>query len=67
MWTERRVPHFIDAQQWQATDTDRYSIAPQRTQPFASLPQPNFTFAFGRKPNEPDPRFPATCRTDHSS
>jgi acid phosphatase len=51
-------PHFIDAQQWQASETGQYSIAPQRTQPFASLPQPNSTFAFGRKPNEPDPRFP---------
>ena len=52
-------PHFIEAQQWQASDTDQYSIAPRRTHPFASLPQPNSTFAFGRKPNEPDPRFPA--------
>ena len=34
-------PHFVDAQQWQATDTDKYSIAPQRTHPFATLPQPN--------------------------
>ena len=52
-------PHFVEAQQWQATDTDKYSIAPRRTQPFATLPQPNSTFAFGRKPNEPDSRFPA--------
>jgi len=52
-------PHFSKAQQWQASVTDKYSIAPQRTQPFVSLPQPNTTFAFGRKPNEPDARFPA--------
>jgi phospholipase C len=52
-------PHSIEGQQWQASVTDKYSIAPQRTQPFATLPQPNSTFAFGRKPNEPDSRFPA--------
>ncbi len=51
-------PHFIEAQQWQASDTGQYSIAPQRTRLFTTLPQPNSTFAFGRKPNEPDPRFP---------
>jgi acid phosphatase len=51
-------PHFIDAQQWQASDTNQYSLTPQRTHPFATLPQPNVTFAFGRKPNEPDSRFP---------
>src|ERR1700722_16166109 len=26
-------PHFADAQQWQASVTDKYSIAPKRTQP----------------------------------
>ena len=52
-------PHFSKAQQWHASDTDKYSIAPQRTRPFAILPQPNSTFALGRKPNEPDSRFPA--------
>ena len=52
-------PHFIEARQWQASDTDKYSITPRRTQPFVTLPQPNSTFAFGRKPDEPDSRFPA--------
>lgn len=51
-------PHFKKAEQWQASVTDKYSIAPRRTEPFALLPQPNSTFALGRKPNEPDPRFP---------
>ncbi len=41
-----------------ATDTDKYSIAPRRTEPFRSLPQPNTTFAFGRPPGVPDSRFP---------
>jgi acid phosphatase len=51
-------PHFKKAEQWQAIVTNKYSIAPRRTEPFAQLPQPNSTFALGRKPNEPDPRFP---------
>jgi phospholipase C len=52
-------PNAIKARQWQAIDHDRYSIAPTRTNPFASLPQPNTTYAFGRKLNEPDSRFPS--------
>jgi hypothetical protein len=52
-------PNASRAQQWQASDNDRYSIAPTRTSPFELLPQPNTTFAFGRIPDEPDPRFPA--------
>jgi phospholipase C len=52
-------PNAIKAQQWRAIDQDRYSIAPTRTTPFDSLPQPNTTYAFGRKPDEPDSRFPA--------
>ena len=55
----RPGPNFSKAQQFRASVADKYSIAPRRTQPFATLPQPNTTFAFGRKPNEPDPRFPA--------
>jgi phospholipase C len=47
------------ARQWQAIDTGRYSIAPTRTSPFGVLPQPNTTYAFGQKPNQPDARFPA--------
>jgi acid phosphatase len=52
-------PQFSKSRQWQANDPDKYSLVPRRTQPFATLPQPNSTFAFGRKPNEPDSRFPA--------
>ena len=52
-------PHFSKALQWQTSVTDKYSIAPRRTQSFVSLPQPNSTFALGRKPNDPDSRFPA--------
>jgi phospholipase C len=52
-------PGWAKAEQWQAEDTEKYSITPQRTQPYASLPQPNTTFAFGQKPLVPDMRFPA--------
>ena len=52
-------PHSSNAQQWQAIDNEKYSIAPARTSPFARLPQPNTTFAFGQTLNVPDPRFPA--------
>jgi len=50
--------HFNKALQWRGSVTDKYSIAPQRTRPFASLPQPNSNYALGRKANEPDQRFP---------
>jgi phospholipase C len=52
-------PNANRAIQWQAIDRDRYSIAPTRTSPFELLPRPNTTYAFGRKPNEPDERYPA--------
>ncbi len=52
-------PNAGRSEQWQATDTNHYSIAPTRTSVFATLPQPNTTYALGRKPNEPDPRFSA--------
>jgi phospholipase C len=52
-------PSANRAIQWQAIDHDRYSITPTRTSPFVLLPQPNTTYAFGRKPDEPDTRFPA--------
>jgi phospholipase C len=52
-------PHFAKAQQWQAIDHDKYSIAPEKPGPFAHLPQPNTTFAAGQPPAVPDPRFPA--------
>jgi phospholipase C len=51
-------PHFDIARQWQASETDKYSITPHRTEPYSILPQPNTTFAFGRMPNVPDSRFP---------
>jgi phospholipase C len=51
-------PNVSRSPQWQATDTDRYSVAPTRTKPFDILPQPFTTYAFGRKPNQPDSRFP---------
>jgi phospholipase C len=52
-------PRFAAAQQWQATDNERYSIAPARTRPFAHLPRPNTTFAYGQPLGVPDSRFPA--------
>jgi phospholipase C len=51
-------PHFSRAEQWQAIDKDKYSIAPARAAPYARLPQPNTTFAFGQPPGLPDARFP---------
>jgi phospholipase C len=41
--------NFSKAQQWQASVTDKYSIAPTRTRLFTSTPQPNSTFALGRQ------------------
>jgi len=52
-------PNFIKAQQWQADDKDRYSIAPTHTQPFTTLPPPNTNHALGQAQNVPDSRFPA--------
>jgi phospholipase C len=52
-------PHFTKAEQWQAVVKDKYSIAPARTVPYARLPQPNTTFAFGQLSGVPDARFPA--------
>jgi acid phosphatase len=53
-------PNFKRAEQWQAVDHGKYSIAPERTAPYATLPQPNTTFAFGQPHNVADHRFPAT-------
>src|SRR5262245_56041306 len=51
--------HSSAAQQSQADNGDKYSIAPTRTAPYALLPQPNTTFAFGRPLGVADERFPA--------
>jgi len=32
-------PNFAQAQQWQASDTDTYSVHPGKTEPFSSLPR----------------------------
>ena len=52
-------PHFLKAEQWQATDKEQYSIAPTKTSPFASLPQPSTFHLPGRTQNVADTRFPA--------
>jgi acid phosphatase len=51
-------PNFKRAEQWQAVEHGEYSIAPERTSPYATLPQPNTTYAFGQLPNTADHRFP---------
>jgi phospholipase C len=53
-------PNSAKARQWAANDGERYTIAPQRTEPYSSLPQPNTTWAFGQQPGVPDQRFPST-------
>jgi acid phosphatase len=52
-------PNYKRAEQWQAIEKDAYSIAPERTEPYVNLPQPNTTFAYGQPHNAPDKRFPA--------
>ncbi|MDQ2715087.1 MAG: alkaline phosphatase family protein [Chloroflexota bacterium] len=52
-------PHAGRAAQQQATDTTKYKLAPKKTGPYATLPQPNTTYALGQPPNVPDARFPA--------
>jgi phospholipase C len=52
-------PNVQLAAQQQATDTTTYSLAPQKTGPYAFLPQPNTTYAQGQPQDVPDPRFPA--------
>ncbi len=52
-------PNFAKAQQWQADNKDRYSVAPTKTRPYATLPQPNTNHALGQPPNVIDDRFPA--------
>lgn len=52
-------PNVQLAAQQQATDTTTYSLTPQKTGPYATLPQPNTTYAQGQPPDVPDSRFPA--------
>lgn len=52
-------PHVGLAAQQQATDTTTFSLTPEKTGPYTTLPQPNTTYATGQPPNVPDPRFPA--------
>lgn len=52
-------PNASLAAQQQATNTGAYSLNPQKTGPYTTLPQPSTTFAQGQPPNVPDARFPA--------
>ncbi|MBI1396440.1 MAG: phosphoesterase [Betaproteobacteria bacterium] len=52
-------PRFQVAAQRPATQTGSYSIQPTTGAPYASLPQPDTTYATGQPGNSPDPRFPA--------
>ncbi len=52
-------PNFAAAAQQQASDIDVYRIDPQHTGAYATLPQPNTTYATGLPQNVPDERFPA--------
>ncbi|MGA7800784.1 MAG: alkaline phosphatase family protein [Gammaproteobacteria bacterium] len=51
-------PHFDKAVQQQASDTDKFSLSPDKTGAYATLPQPNTTYALGQPQNVPDTRFP---------
>lgn len=52
-------PNAYIAAQQQATDTTSYQLQPKKTGPYATLPQPNTTYAKGQPQNVPDTRFPA--------
>ena len=52
-------PNFSRAAQQQASNPNLYMIDPSQTGPYATLPQPNTTYATGQTPGLPDPRFPA--------
>jgi phospholipase C len=51
--------HFALAQQQTANDDKTYQLAPSQTGPYATLPQPNTTYAYGQTPGVADSRFPA--------
>lgn len=50
--------NFEKAAQQKALNTDAYMIDPPQTEPYATLPQPNTTYATGQPLNVPDLRFP---------
>jgi phospholipase C len=52
-------PHFNKAAQQQASDLNSYNLDPQLTGPYATLPQPQTTYATGLPPGVADARFPA--------
>lgn len=52
--------NFTKAAQQQASDTTTYSINPTQTGAFATLPQPNTTYANYQPLNAPDARYSAT-------
>ncbi len=56
-------PNVTKATQNQATDTTTYQVDPQRTGPYATLPQPDTTYVStacdGQSGNSPDSRFPS--------
>ncbi len=55
-------PNFSLAMQQQASNLNSYSIDPLLTGPYATLPQPQTTYATGLPPGVPDVRFPANLQ-----
>lgn len=51
-------PNVGLAAQKQGSASSTYSLAPQKTGPYTTLPQPNTTYAHGLPSNVPDARFP---------
>ena len=52
-------PNFAKAAQQQASNLNLYRIDPAQAGPYATLPQPNTTYATGQSQGVPDARFPA--------
>jgi phospholipase C len=52
-------PNAKKAEQKTAVDPHLYSLRPEKTGAYQTLPQPNTTYAQGQPSNVPDPRFPA--------
>jgi len=55
-------PNLHFAVQRQALQTGSYAIQPSPLPPYATLPQPNTTYATGQPGNIPDPRFPVDLK-----